>query len=285
VEVDPETAEVTAVSDPLPQFLKGVAVRYRVVQVDVDRASFTRNPTNCEALQISGTATSAQGASASLGDRFQVGDCKELKFEPSLQINLKGSTKRSGHPALTAELDFPKKGQFANIRRAQVNLPHSEFLDQGNIVKTCTRPVLLAGKCGKNTMYGQAKAWTPLLDRPLEGPVYLVGGYGYELPALVAELNGQIRVLLVGKIDTGANKGIRTTFEAVPDAPVRRFVLRMFGHGLLENSEDLCRRAQHAETRFVAHNGRAQQSHPKMTNGCGGGRHRKNKQHVARREP
>lgn len=287
LEVDPESTQVTAVSDPLPQFIKGVAVRYRVVQVDIDRAGFTRNPTSCEPLQISGTASSAQGASASIGDRFQVGECKQLKFKPSLRVDLKGSTKRSGHPALTAELTFPKRGRFADIRRAQVNLPHSEFLDQGNLDKTCTRPVLLAANCPKRSLYGRAKAWTPLLDGPLEGPVYLVGGYGYELPALVAELNGQIRVLLVGKVDVGPNKGIRTTFEAVPDAPVSRFVLRMFGgprRSLLENSEDLCRKKQQADVRFVAHNGRVEQSHPAIANACRGKRHGK-KKHVAQRKP
>jgi hypothetical protein len=41
-------------------------------------------------------------------------------------------------------------------------------------------------------------------------------GYGYKLPVLVADLNGQIRVVLKGKVDSGPNKGIRNTFEAVP---------------------------------------------------------------------
>jgi hypothetical protein len=43
-----------------------------------------------------------------------------------------------------------------------------------------------------------------------EGPAYLVGGFGYKLPALLAELDGQIRVLLVGKVDGGPNHGSAT---------------------------------------------------------------------------
>jgi hypothetical protein len=75
--------------------------------------------------------------------------------------------------------------------------------------ETCTRPVLMVGNCPASSVYGKAKAWTPLLDKPLEGNVYLVGGYGYKLPALVADLNGQIRVTLIGRVDSGKNKGIR----------------------------------------------------------------------------
>src|SRR6202000_219542 len=107
------------------------------------------------------------------------------------------------------------------------------------------------------------------------GPVYLVGGYGYKLPALVAELDGQIRVLLVGKIDTGKNKGIRNTFEAVPDAPVERFVLEMKGgkkYSLLENSENLCQKPQRAIARFTAQNGKVEQTKPLIANECGKGK-------------
>jgi hypothetical protein len=186
-------------------------------------------------------------------------------------LRLKGSTKRIGHPALKAVLTYPKEGAYSNIARAQVNLPASEFLDQGNLNKTCTKPVLLEGKCSAKSIYGKAKVWTPLLDKPLEGPVYLVGGYGFKLPALVAELDGQIRVVLKGKVDSGPNKGIRNTFEAVPDAPVSRFVLEMKGgkkYGLLENSENLCKRPQRAIVRFAAQNGLVAQSKPLVSNQC-----------------
>ena len=187
-------------------------------------------------------------------------------------MSLKGSTKRTGHPALKAVLTYPQKGSYANIARAQVNLPHSVFLDQGNLNKTCTKPVLEAGNCPKTSIYGKAKAWTPLLEKPLEGNVYLVGGFGYKLPALVADLNGQLRVLLKSKVDSGPNKGIRDTFEAVPDAPVSRFVLEMKGgkkYSLLENSESLCKKSQKAIARFTGQNGAVEQIEPKIAVSCG----------------
>ncbi len=227
--IDPETAQITAKSDPIPTILEGIPLKVRSVVINVDRGDFSLNPTNCESMAAVASIAGSSGATANPSNHFQVTGCQNLKFKPKLQLSLKGSTGRIGHPALKAVVTYPKQGSYANIARAQVNLPHSEFLDQGNLNKTCTKPVLLAGKCPKNSIYGKARAWTPLLEEPLEGPVYLVGGYGFKLPALVAELNGQIRVVLKGKVDSGPNKGIRNTFEAVPDAPVSRFVLEMKG--------------------------------------------------------
>jgi hypothetical protein len=272
LQVNPETTQITAVSDQIPHILQGIPLDVRSVTVDLNRSDFTLNPTNCERKQITGSVGTVPGQSAAVSNPFQVGGCKNLGFAPKLKLSLKGSTKHAGHPALKAVLTYPK-GSYANIARAQVNLPHSEFIDQGNLNKTCTKPVLLAGNCPASSVYGKAKAWTPLLAKPLEGPVYLVGGYGYQLPALVAELDGQIRVLLVGKVDSGPNHGIRNTFETVPDAPVEKFELNLKGgpkYSLLENSEDLCASPQKAIADFTAQNGRVLNTHPAIANSCKG---------------
>jgi hypothetical protein len=271
LQVDPLTARITAVSDPIPTILHGLPLDLRSITVDMSHPNFTLNPTSCEPKSIEGSATTTLGTVTPLSQYFQAADCRALRFKPTLKLSLKGPTRRIGHPALRAVVTYPKKGAYANVARAQVNLPHSEFLDQGNLNKTCTRPVLLEGKCPKTSIYGKAEVWTPLLEGPLQGPVYLVGGFGYKLPALVAELNGQIRVVLVGKVDSGSNKGIRTTFETVPDAPVSRFVLEMKGgkkYGLLENSENLCAKPQRLAARFVAQDGSIEQLHPKIANDC-----------------
>lgn len=275
--VDPETAQVTVKTDPIPQMLDGVPLRIRSLVTQIDRVDFTLNPTNCAAKTINATIVGSSGASAGPSTAFQVAGCNKLGFKPSLKLSLKGSTEHAGHPALKAVLTYPK-GSYANIASAQVNLPHSEFIDQSNLNKTCTKPVLLAGACPAKSIYGQVKAWTPLLDKPLEGPVYLVGGYGYKLPALVAELNGQIKVLLVGKVDSGPNKGIRNTFEAVPDAPVEKFELNLKGgpkYSLLENSENLCRKPQKAIATFTGQNGAVLNLKPTIANGCGKKKHHK----------
>ncbi|MBS1893716.1 MAG: hypothetical protein JST59_20645 [Actinobacteria bacterium] len=275
-------ARIHAVADPLPTIREGIPVDVRSIELKLDRPSFTLNPTSCEAMQIEGQVSTQAGQTAGLSNRFQVGECGRLGFKPSLKISLKGATKRTGHPALKATVTYPKKGEYANIARAQVNLPHSEFLDQGNIGKACTKVLIAQRACPAKSIYGKVKAWTPLLEEPLEGPVYLVGGYGYKLPAMVAELNGQIRVLLVGKVDTGKNKGIRNTFEAVPDAPVGKFVLELKGgkkYGLLENSENICKKKQLAGASFKAQNGRVKTFSVKIANSCHKGKKKAHEKH------
>jgi hypothetical protein len=278
LQVDPLTAEVTAESDPIPTILHGLPLDVRGVSLNMERPSFTLNPTSCEPKAITGQVASIEGAVAPLSQYFQAQACAALKFKPTLKLTLGGQTKRTGHPSLRAVLTYPKGAGYANIGRAQVALPHSEFLDQANLNKTCTKPLLLAGECPAKSIYGRAKVFTPLLDKPLEGPVYLVGGFGYELPALVAELGGQIRVLLVGKVDSAKDHGIRNTFEAVPDAPVDRFELMLKGgpkYSLLENSENLCLRPQKAQTTFVAQSGVRIAGPVTIRNSCGKGKAKK----------
>jgi hypothetical protein len=268
--VDPETAQVTAASDPLPTILHGIPLDLRDVRVDLDRPDFTRNPTSCDPTSIAGTIGSVAGTSAAVSDRFQVADCAALGFSPTLSLALKGKTGRAGHPALTATLRA-KEGQ-ANIGRISVALPHSEFLAQEHIRTVCTRVQFAAGACPKASIYGYAEARTPLLDQPLTGPVYLRSNGGErKLPDLVAALHGQIDLDLVGYIDSHRG-GIRTTFQSVPDAPVSTFTLRMKGggRGLLVNSTDLCRSTDRATVRMDGQNGKIHDSHPVLRNSCRG---------------
>jgi hypothetical protein len=220
--------------------------------------------------------TSTEGATADLSDRFQVGSCERLFFKPKLSIRLKGATGPAGHPALRATLTYPKKGVDANIASAQVTLPHSAFLDQAHIRTVCTRVQFAAGVgngagCPPGSIYGHAKAISPLLDHPLEGPVYLRSSNN-PLPDLVAALNGQIDITLRGKVDTGKGDGLRTTFQAVPDAPVSKFTLTMRGgkRGLIVNSENLC--GPHAMTQaiadFTGQNGKVFDTTPTVSNSC-----------------
>jgi uncharacterized repeat protein (TIGR01451 family) len=269
--IDPETAQGRAVSDPLPSILQGIPLDIRSVAIKLDRpGGFTLNPTSCDPMAVSGSAMALSGQSAALTSPFQVGGCSALKFKPKLAISLKGGTKRHRFPALKAVLTYPK-GANANIASTQVTLPHGEFLEQGHIGTVCTRVQFAANACPKASIYGKAKAITPLLDQPLEGPVYLRSS-SHELPDLVAALNGQIDVVLAGRVDTGKGGGIRNTFEAVPDAPVSKFVLEMKGgkKGLLVNSEDICRRPQRASVSFTGQNGKAFDATPLIANSCGG---------------
>lgn len=264
--VDPETAQATVATDPLPQFIEGVAALYRRVHVVIDRPGFSLSPTNCAELAVTSKITSVKGTVATPAARFQVDGCKALGFKPKLTLRLKGGTKRGDYPALTATVKA-RKGD-ANIGRVSVALPPSEFLAQEHLVTICTRKRFAADDCPKGSVYGRAKAWTPLLAKPLQGPVYLRSSDN-PLPDLVMALGGELDVHLVGRIDS-KNRGIRTTFDSVPDAPITRFVLKMRGgeKGLLVNSQDICRGAHRATVQMRAQNGRAMSSNPVLGTKC-----------------
>jgi hypothetical protein len=286
--VNEETAQISARSDAFPSILEGIPLDIRQVAIDLSKPEFTYTPSSCEAMAITGDATMTTGQVAPLTNRFQVGGCKGLDFAPKLALKVFGKTNRNAKPRLRAVLRA-KPGE-ANIARAQVNLPHSLFLEQNHIKTVCTRVRWTAGaghgsECPKGSIYGHARAITPLLEKPLEGPVYLRSNGGErKLPDLVAALNGQIDIALWGKVDSGPNHGLRNTFEVVPDAPVSKFILEMRGgkKGLLVNSENLCSktaRKRRAIVRFVGHNGAVESFKPHVVNQCGKRHGKKPKAH------
>jgi hypothetical protein len=271
--IDPTTTQVTTLSDPLPQILEGIPVTYRDIRVEINRTDFTLNPTSCTPFTITSAITSAQGTVAHPSDRLQMAGCESLAFAPKLKIDLKGPTKRGKFPALKAVLTQP--ANQANIARTSVALPHSEFLEQSHIRTVCTRVQFNAGAgngagCPAASVYGKARAFSPLIDKPLEGPVYLRSSSN-PLPDLVLALHGAFDVNVVGRIDS-VKGGIRNTFAAIPDAPVSRFVLEMQGgkKGLLVNSTNLCKEANKATVKLDGQNGKTNDFDAVVTNSCKG---------------
>ncbi len=270
--VDPVTAQLRAISDPLPRILQGIPLDLRSIELNLGRPRFMVNPTSCEPAEVSGFALTQPGGAVPLSDHFQVGACRGLRFKPKLALSLfDAPPRRGGHPALRAVVTTPV-GQ-ANIGRAAVTLPRTEFLENAHIRDVCTRAQYAARACPPRSIYGRARAWTPLLGAPLEGPVYLRSS-NHKLPDLVASLDGQIHLDLNGRIDSLGGR-VRNTFEAVPDAPVTKFELVMSGRskGLLVNNTDLCSAKPRASARFTGQNGKVSEASPRVrVKGCGGGK-------------
>jgi len=300
LKINPETAEVfvdATGSDPIPHIIDGITVHLRDIRVYIDKPEFVLNPTGCDPTSTASTvlgsglnfASEADDQPVTVSSPFQAADCAALGFKPKLALNLIGATKRGGNPKLKAVLTA-RPGD-ANIGSAQVTLPHSEFLDNAHIKTVCTRVVFAEGavpgeKCPADSVYGFAKAITPLLSEPLQGPVYLRSS-SHQLPDLVAALhNGEVNIALDGHVE-GVKGGIRNTFEAVPDAPVTKFTLEMQGggKGLLENSTNLCAAPHRATADFTAHNGKVDDFRPLLQVKCGGKgkNHRKRHGHRAAR--
>jgi hypothetical protein len=281
--VNEATAQIHAVSDPIPSILAGIPLDVRSIALNLNKPEFTLNPTSCNAMAVLGSTTSTLGQTASLQNRFQVGGCRGLAFKPELKLAFSGTTKRTGFPAVKAVLTQPK-GQNANLAGAQVILPKGMLIANAHINSPCTRVQFNSGAvpgagCPAKSILGTAKVWTPLLAAPEEGKVYFRSNGGErQLPDLAVALRGQIPLQLVGFIDSVGKKGtevrrVRTRFQGLPDAPVSRFELKLSGgrKGLLQNSKNLCKVSDRANFALTGQNGAVHDTEPKVQVACGKG--------------
>jgi hypothetical protein len=303
LKVNPETAEVfvdATGSDPIPHIVDGIPVHARDVRVYVDRPEFTLNPTGCEPTSTASTAlgsgldfvSEADDVPFTATSPFQAADCAALPFKPKLSLTLKGSTKRGGNPALRAHLAMNGIGE-AGLAYAQVALPPNIFLDNAHIGTVCTRVIFKEGategeKCPSGSLIGHAKALTPLLSEPLEGPIYLRSNPERELPDIAASLHGQeINIVAVGHTDSAPGGGLRNTFEVVPDAPITSVDIDLLGgkRGLLENAPSgnatsICQTKNYATLKLKGHNGKLSDHRaPLKASGCK--KHKKHHRHRA----
>jgi hypothetical protein len=288
IEVDPRTAQVSidsSASDPIPHIFAGIPLRLRDVRVYIDRPDFMINPTSCAPFSITSTLsgsdvpfTNPHSAVSSSTVPYQAFNCSSLKFAPKLALALKGQTKRGDYPTLQVTVT-PRPGD-ANIAAAAVTLPPSLFLAQEHIRTICTRGQFQADACPPQSMVGHVEAQTPLLGEPMQGPVYLRSSSN-NLPDLVAVLRGSgLHVVLEGRVDS-SHGGLRGRFEGLPDAPVSKFTMTIFGgkkRGILVNAENLCRKPQLAGARLLGQSNLGVVLKPKLTARCGG-RHKRSKAH------
>jgi hypothetical protein len=278
VRIDPTTAQASidaTGTDPIPHIIDGVPIHLRDIRAYIDRPGFTLNPTNCAKFTVS---SAMNGAGQRFGDisddtlatataPFQAFDCRSLGFRPRISMRMKGSAKRGKRASLQVVVR-PRSGE-ANIRSSQVTLPPSIFLEQGNIKTICTRVRFAAHNCPAGSIYGHVRAFTPLLEEPMEGPAYLRAS-SHTLPDLVFALRGHgVEVDVAGRIDSSRG-GIRGTFPVIPDAPVTKFVLKLKAgkRGLLVNAENLCRKRQQAIARFIGQANRGWRLHPVVGATC-----------------
>jgi hypothetical protein len=290
-DLDPLSAQLridSRASDPIPHILDGVVLHLRDIRVYLDRPQFTHNPTSCESSQLESTLTGSGGrfgdpsddVTATATSYFQLLNCRNLDFRPKLGLRLLGKTTRGGFPALRAS--FRARGpRDSNLRRIEVDMPHQLFLAQNHIRGICTRPQFDAERCPSDSVYGSAAAFTPLLDQPLRGDVFLRSSDN-RLPALVANLrSGSIRIVLEGRIGPTKAGGIQVFFDDLPDAAIERFTMLLRGgrEGLLTNSVNVCARPPTASVKALAQNNVGAIFTTPLRGRCGVGRHHAGRAH------
>ena len=298
VHVDRRTAQVTTVSDPLPQIWHGVPLRVREITAVIDRPGFMQNPSDCSAKQIGADLSSPHGATASPAVAFRAADCAKLGFKPNLRLRLTGrkQTRTGKHPGVRAQVT--QTGGEAGIKRAEVRLPRSLALDVDNAQALCefadgTKPDL-ENHCPKGSIVGRVRASSPLLNRPLVGNVYFVknvridpdtGNEIRTLPMIIAALRGEIAINLHGESSVDRRNRLVSTFSTIPDAPVSKFNLNINGgkNGILavtrtrRSKINICNSRQTAKSQMDAYNGRVHNRNIRIKTPC-----RKTKKTVCR---
>jgi hypothetical protein len=249
VRVDPHTAQIVVVSDPLPQMVNsieglqsGIPTDLRTVNVTINRPGFMFNPTNCAASKVSGTITSSHGAVAGVSSPFQAANCAVLPFKPGFTVSTQGKTSKANGASLNVKV-AQKPGE-ANIHKVDVSLPLALPSRLTTLQKACTEAQFNRNPagCPVGSNVGTATAHTPILSSPLTGPAYLVSHGGAAFPDLVIILQGEgITIVLTGNTDI--KKGITfSRFDTVPDAPISSFELNLpeSSHSALAANVNLC---------------------------------------------
>ena len=282
----PNTGEVEvdgAASDPIPHILKGIPLIVRDLRVYTDRPNFTLNPTSCAKLTTRATIfgsgldvfSGADDVSAPATSPFQAASCASLAFAPKVSLELRGGTKRDQHPSLRTKVTYPYPSGpgYANIGQAAITLPATEFIDNDHINNPCTRVKFNENACPPTSVLGNARAVSPLLDDPLEGPVYFRSNGGERLlPDVVADLHGGgFRYILVVAVKA-KNGRLRSRVLNSPDAPITSFALNLKGgkEGLLVNSANLCKKKRYATIELSGQNGRIRNSETVVKTSCKG---------------
>jgi hypothetical protein len=279
--IDPDTAQVTVVSDPLPQIKEGVPLRLRDLRLHVHRNNFLRNPTSCGTQKVKADLTSSFGTAAYREAALTFADCSKLAFKPRISLKLDGKSqmKKFKYPALKATVT--QTGSQAGIRYSKVTLPKHVALAAKNAKGLCEVKDAAADKCPKESIVGNAVATTPLLNEPLKGPVYFVKGERTDpktgrviatLPTFYVPLRGETTIHLRAKSSVSKDRLV-TTFPSVPDAPITKFEFNIKGgkNGIVQATRDLCAAdAFRATVRFRGHNGaKPSDLKPRIGTACG----------------
>jgi hypothetical protein len=235
---------------------------------------FMRNPTSCKPAVSTVVATpdGAQPTPATKTSSFTPTDCGALAFEPHITgaVGANGFTAHRARPPVRTVVSqaTEQAGQAAVV----VALPGILGADITQLGRACQTADVAARRCPDSARVGTVLAVTPLLAKPLSGDVFLSSRGPGQLPGLTIQLADPIPLRLDGAVEL-TPQGLRTTFTGLPDVPLTRFQLDLFGGdaGVFQLSSDLCsaRPAPTVAATFAAHSGKSfAETAPLAIEGC-----------------
>ena len=258
LDINPETAAVSIPAgqpNQIPHIIDGIVIHVREIRVFVNRHDFTLNPTDCEAMSFAATVIGggadptepADNDPVTVNTPFRVTACQALKFAPKFAVTTSGKTSKADGASLTAKLTYPTGalGQDANIKQVKVDLPKQLPSRLTTLQKACTAAQFNTNPagCPAASLIGTAKAVTPIIPVPLEGPAYFVSHGGEAFPDLEIVLQGDgVTIILTGNTFISKAGITSSTFKTVPDQPVTSFELTLpeGPYSALAADGDLC---------------------------------------------
>lgn len=277
IAIDRRTAQVTVRSGALPTTLDGVVLDIRQVVVNIDRASFMFNPTNCSSSSVNGAIASSAGAIANVSAPFQAVDCASLHYSPKIAMSTQAKTSKADGASLNVKITAAS-GQ-ANTAKVKLVFPKQLPVRDATLHEACGERQFAANPsgCPAGAVIGSAMVDTPVLSSTLRGPIYLVSHGGAAFPDAVIVLQGEgVTLELVG--NTNIIDGVITsTFNSVPDAPFTSFEANLpeGSHSIFSTDipssakNSLCGIGLSAPTTFTGQNGAVlDQTTPITVRGC-----------------
>jgi hypothetical protein len=255
IDVNPLTSALTITTNAdgegfaIPTLIDHIPVQVKRINFATSRHGFQFNPTNCAKMAIAGTVESSEGESHAVEVPFQVTNCATLGFAPKFSAATSGKTSKAKGASLNVKLAYPKApfGSQANIASVKVELPKQLPSRLTTLQKACTAATFAANPahCPPASIVGHAKATTPILPVPVEGPAYFVSHGGEAFPSLIMVLQGYgVTIDLVGTTFISKAGITSSSFKSVPDVPVGTFELTLpegkFS-ALTANEANLCK--------------------------------------------
>ena len=200
--VNPETAQINAVSDPIPNVFGGVKLDIRSIDVNVDRSKFMLNPTNCAAQATSGDDQRRRRRPGQPG-RVQL--LRGQRAVPGDRLQQARLQAEAAHAALRPDQageEPADPGDPGSTRRRRQHQPHRA--DAAALAVPRPEPhqdrLHEAAAGGADSARRTRSTATPKRRRrcsssKLKGPVYLVSSK-HKLPDLLADLRGQVNIQL-----------------------------------------------------------------------------------------
>jgi len=264
--INPGTGQLTVVSgvggDSIPQSIDGIPLRLQTVNLTIDREGFIFNPTGCSQAAVNGTITSAQGVTVPTSSHFEAVNCASLKFKPVFSATTQARTSNAKGASLTVKLSYPNlpQGAQADIKSVKVDLPKQLPSRLTTLQQACLAAQFDANpaSCPAASVIGTARAVTPVLSVPLEGPAYFVSHGSETFPSLIIVLQGDgVTIQLTGTTFINSKGVTSVTFKQVPDAPISSFELKLpeGPFSALGTNKDLCRQKLAMPTALTGQNG------------------------------